>query len=1175
MKTAPRPVTVVVVAVVVVAVVLADWVRPRRAGADLMRPLEATRARLGIQALGMFRYFTRHKTAANLLLVIMLVAGLAAIPNMRTQFFPDVVVDNVSVTIRWAGAGADDIDRGIVQVVGPALLGVEGVRNVTSQAREGRASFTVDFEPGWDMMRANGDVQDVIGQIGTLPEDAEDPVTQRSNWADRVTNVVVSGPVAVEQLARFTDEFAARLYDAGITRTTIRGVASAEVMVEVPTRNLIAHDLSMAEIAQAIRATVTSDPSGEIGAGAARVRTGADQRSAEEVARIALRTLGDGTVLRVGDIAAVTEGRVDRERGFWVGEDPAISLRVDRSERGDAVAIQAQVQRIADSMTESLPAGTSIALVSTRAEFISGRIALLVRNGLMGLGLVVILLFLFLNARTAFWVAAGIPAAMLAAIAVMYLLGLSFNMISLFALIITLGIVVDDAIVVGEHADYRARELGESPAQAAENAATRMAQPVLAATVTTILAFGALILVGGRFGTLIADIPLTVIAVLVASLVECFLILPNHMYHSIASGLKERWYDWPSRQVNRGFQWVRERGFRPLMRLVIAARYPVLAGLIALLAVQSANFLRGDLPFRFFVAPEQGSITGNIVMTDTATREDTREMLRELQRATAAVAARLEAESGVNPVLFTITEIGGHAGRALASAENKDGDLLGAISIDLVDADDRTLSSFAFAAAVEEEAQPHPRLEEFSFRSWGQGPGGDTLSVDLTGGDAETLKAASDALRAALLPFPEITGLEDNMPFDKQELILQLTPQGQALGFTLDGLSRDLRNRLSGIEAATFPDGLRTGRIRVEIPARERAADFLDSLMMRTGSGSFVPLGDVVSVSERQGFSSIRRENGMRVVTVSGELSEDDPARAREVMRILSERILPDLEAEFGVATRLSGQAEDEREFLSDALIGVTLCLILIYLTLAWVFSSWVRPLVVMAVIPFGLIGVIHGHLSWGLAMSMFSVVGMIGMAGIIINDSIVLVTTVDQYARDRGLIPSIVDAACDRLRPVLLTTLTTVIGLAPLMFENSTQAAFLKPTVITLVYGLGFGMVIVLLLVPALLAIGHDISRQIMSLRRAVLQPSRGLARLPVWAGLGALVWFGLTMGAVILRGTLPPPVGALVPAGMPAIQAALWLFIGGTALGLVVAWLLGALAMLRSARARALREG
>ncbi len=1105
--------------------------------------LNAARERLTVQAVGVFRYFTRHKTAANLLMVMMLVAGLAAIPQMRTQFFPDVVVDNITIDIRWPGAGAEDVDTAIVQLVSPVLQAVEGVTEVSARSTEGRARFTLEFETDWDMARASAEVQDAIDAVANLPEDAEAPVTRRSNWSD------------------------ARLFDAGITRAEVAGIASGEVAVTVSSRNLIEHDLTLGDIATAIRAAVNTDPTGDIASGTARVRTGTERRSAAEIAEIALRTLPDGSVLRVGDVADVAEGAVDRDRAYFVGDNPAISMRVSRSATGDAIAIQDSVARIAEQMNATLPDGVRIELVSTRAEFITGRILLLLENGLMGLALVVVLLFLFLNARTALWVAAGIPVAMLAAIGVMYLLGLSINMISLFALIITLGIVVDDAIVVGEHADYRARELGEPPAEAAENAATRMAQPVFAATITTILAFGALILVGGRFGSLIADIPLTVIAVLVASLVECFLILPNHMYHAIASGMKERWYDWPSRQVNKGFRWARERAFRPLMRAVVFARYPVIAALIALLAFNLAYILRGDLPFRFFVQPEQGSITGNLVMVDGATRADTLAALRDLQRATDAVAARLAADAEVNPVTFVMIELGGQSGRPLPSAENKDGDLLGAISIELVDQDFRALSSFAIASAIQEEATPNPLVEELSFRSFGAGPGGGAgLSVDIAGGDSATLKAAADALRVALAPFPEVTGLEDNLPYDKAELLLDLTPQGQALGFTAEGLARDLRHRLTGIEAATFPDGIRTGRIRVELPETEREADFLDNMLLRANTGAYVLLGDIVSVRERQGFSTVLRENGVRVVTVTGDLSEDDPARARAVNLALATQILPQIESDFAVTTRLSGQAEQEREFLSDATLGLVLCLTLIYLTLAWVFSSWVRPLVVMSVIPFGMIGVIHGHLSWDIAMSLFSIVGMIGMAGIIINDSIVLVTTVDQYAKDRGLLPSIVDAACDRLRPVLLTTLTTVLGLGPLMFENSTQAAFLKPTVITLVYGLGFGMVVVLLLVPAVLAIGHDFSRMFTSLRRAMSMPvpARPVLAVPVTAALVVAGWFGATMGFVLVTGSLPAALASLAPAAPNPMRAALMLFAGGTAGVIVLAWLVGAAAML-----------
>ncbi|WP_209426023.1 efflux RND transporter permease subunit [Pararhodobacter sp. SW119] len=1074
-------------------------------------------ALLKVSAVGIFRYFTRHRTAANLLLVLMLAAGLLALPRMHAQFFPDIVVDSISVSVAWPGAGAEDVDAGIVQVMEPALLALEGVLGSSARASEGSARITLEFDSGWDMTRAVSDVQDALDLIRTLPEDAEDPRILRSTWADRVTNVVITGPVGVDQLARFADEVAARLFDAGITRTTIQGVAAPEIAVEVPLLKLVEHDLSLQQIAQAIAASVAADPAGDLADGSARVRTGVERRSAEAVGAIVLHTRPDGTTLRVGDVASVQAGSIDRDRAYWVGDDPAISLRVDRSQSGDAIGIQAEVQRLAADLVTTLPEGVRIELVQARADLIKGRLQLLLVNGAIGLGLVVLLLFLFLNARTAFWVAAGIPVAMLAAIAAMYALGMSFNMISLFALIITLGIVVDDAIVVGEHADYRHRDLGEPPAAAAENAATRMALPVFAATITTITAFAGLMVIGGRFGNMIADIPLTVIAVLAASLIECFLILPHHMHHALIGAAREHWYDWPSRQVNRGFGWVRERAFRPLMRMVVAGRYAVLAGLVLLLAVQAANVIRGDVVWRFFVPPEQGTLSGNFVMAQDATRADTLTQLREIQRAADAVSTHLQAEHGTWPVTHVIAELGGNAGRQLAGAANRRSELVGSVTIELIDADSRHWSAFEFTTALQDEVKRHPLLDEISFRSFGMGPGGDSLSVQLFGADAVTLKSAAETLKTRLAPFPEISGLEDSLPYDKEETVLELTPQGRALGFTTDGLARELRHRLSGIEAATFPAGMRSGAIRVELPEPERGADFLEAALLRSASGQYVPLGDIVRMETRRGFSSIQRENGVPVVTVSGAISEDDAARARAITEDLRRTILPRLEEDFGIATRLSGLAEQERDFLSDALVGLIACLLVIYLTLAWVFSSWMRPLVVMAVIPFGLIGVLYGHLSWGMAMSMFSVVGMLGMAGIIINDSIVLVTTVDQYARERGLIPSIVDAACDRLRPVLLTTLTTILGLAPLLFERASQAQFLKPTVVTLVYGLGFGMLLVLLIVPALLAVGHDLSRAGRSFRRAL-----GMAGTSVGPGLRWVPRAALALVAATFAGTL-----------------------------------------------------
>lgn len=1106
---------------------------------------------------GILSYFTRHRTAANLLLVILVVLGLAAFPNMRAQFFPDVIIDRVDVSVSWDGAGAEDVDSGIVQVLEPTLLGVEGVTDTTSRSSEGRASISLEFEPGWDMSRAADDVQSAVDTVSNLPDSSDDPEVRRGVWRDRVTDTVITGPVATDQLGRFADEFVARLFAVGVTRTTIRGVAAPETLVEVSSLSLIRNDITMQEIASAIAAEAEADPAGDVN-GAARVRTGVEKRGADEVADIVLRSNPDGSKLRVGDVATISVGGIDRERAYFVGPNPAISVRVDRSDQGDAIEIQRQVEAVAAEMELSLPSGVSIDLIRTRAEAITGRLNILLKNGLMGLGLVVLLLFLFLNARTAFWVAAGIPVAMTAAIAMMYAAGLTINMISLFALIITLGIVVDDAIVVGEHADFRARRLGEGPIEASENAARRMFMPVFSATITTIIAFFGLVAIGGRFGDLIADIPFTVIVVLIASLVECFLILPRHMSHALIHTAKEHWYDWPSRQVNRGFRWFRDNIFRKLMAGVIWARYPVMALALLILASQAVVFIRGDVQWRFFNAPERGSVSGNFAMLPGATRDDTLEMVKILQDTVEELGAKYEAEHGRNPIDYAIAEVGGSTGRGLAGADTKDADLLGSIAIELIDADLRPYSSFAFVAELQDAVPRHPMLETISFRGWRSGPGGDALDVELSGASAETLKAASEALKTAVSQYPEVSAVEDSLSFDKEELALDLTPQGQALGLTIDDLGRVLRNRLNGIEAITYPDGPRSAAIRVELPYDELTADFLERMQIRTPEGNYVPLADVVTVESRTGFSTVRRENGIRVVSVTGDISEDDPARAEQIMEELSTTILPKLEEDFSVATRLSGLAEQENEFLSDALTGLVLCLAGIYLTLAWVFSSWTRPVVVLAIVPFGLIGTIYGHHLWDVPLSMFSVIGLIGMTGIIINDSIVLVTTIDDYAKDRGLIPAIIDGTADRLRPVLLTTLTTVLGLAPLLYETSQQAQFLRPTVITLVYGLGFGLFLVLLIVPSLLAMQYDVQRRLQSIRRVVSAGRRAPGpAIASWIGIaGAAVILGATMLSVVFTGSIWQPLAGLLPSAEIAqsLGASFLMFLLGTAIWLVL---------------------
>ncbi|MCP5071922.1 MAG: efflux RND transporter permease subunit [Rhodobacteraceae bacterium] len=1117
---------------------------------------------------GVLSYFTRHKTAANLLLVLMLVLGLASTTQIRSQFFPDVVIDTVRVTVKWQGAGPDDVDNAIVSLLEPSLLAIEGVASSSSRAVEGKATIVLEFIPDWDMARAADDVKVAVDAITDLPENADAPTVRRGAWRDRVTDVVISGPVAPEQLGRFADELVARLFRAGITRTTIRGVSAPEIVVSAPEISLIRNDVTLRQIANVIAEEAETDPAGDVAGGSARVRTGVEKRSATEVEKIVVRSNPDGSKLRVGDVADVTVSGAASNRIYYVGENPAVSIRVDRADQGDAIKMQSLVQEVADEMQLTLPEGVTIELIRTRAQAITDRLNILLDNGLLGLGLVLLLLFLFLNARTAFWVAAGIPVAMFAAVGLMYVAGLTINMVSLFGLIITLGIVVDDAIVVGEHADFRARRMGEDAVTASENAARRMAPPVFSATITTIIAFFGLVAVGGRFGSLIADIPFTVIVVLMASLVECFIILPNHMSHALAAINSRHWYDMPSHYFNIGFAWFRRQVFRRFIGYVLVFRYPVLAAVCLILATQAALFVSGDVRWRFFNAPERSSISGNVAMLSGATRDDTIEMVRELQRAVTDTAAEYEAKYGVNPVTYVLAEVGGGTGRGIAGADTKDKDLLGSIAIELIDADARPYTAFALLGDIQAAVRKPPHVETVTFRRWHSGPGGDTLDVQISGADSQVLKAAAEALKTAVAVFPEVSGVEDNLAYDKEELILELTAQGQALGFTIDGIGRELRSRLNGIEAASFPDGARTAKITVRLPEAELTPDFLERTRLRTAAGAYVPLSDIVTVTTQLGFSTVLRENGIRLISVTGEISQDDPARAQQIDEELRNAIMPGIAADLGIEWQMSGLSEQENDFLQDAMLGFMLCMLGIYLTLTWIFASWTRPLVVMAVIPFGLIGTIYGHWMWEVPLSMFSVVGLIGMSGIIINDSIVLVTTVDEYAENRGLVPAIIDACCDRLRPVLLTTLTTVLGLLPLLFEGSRQALFLKPTVITLCYGLGFGLILVLLVVPSLLVVQKDVAKLTAAYRRGMIGRRMVLAHRLVFAGATAasLGLLAATVGYLVVQGQLAPWVsgvfGAERIAMLPPTLAALALLLVGVlviaGLALVVAGIL-----------------
>ncbi len=1045
---------------------------------------------------GILGYFVRHRTAANLLLAAMVVAGLAASTKIRAQFFPDIPIEQITVSVAWPGAGPKEMDEAVVARIEPQLRTVEGVKTVTAIARSGSATVSLEFQPDADIAQALDDVKAAVDQVSDLPQDIERPVIRPTRWRDRVTDVLVAGDVGVDALKSTADELKTNLFRRGVTLVDVAGVSPPEIRIDVRLADLERYGLSFSEISAAIKAETGTQPIGEIEGTGTRVRAASRAVTAEALAVIPVRSLADGSKVYLKDVADVGEEGLDREIAFYENGRPAVLLQINRDANGDALGIQAKVEEAVADLAPSLTAGIDVKLVHPRAQAIAERLDILVRNGISGLAVVIVLLFLFLSSRTAFWVTAGIPVAMAATIALMYAFGFTLNMISLFALIICLGIVVDDAIVVGEHADHLARK-GLPPDEAAAQAANRMAAPVFSASITTVIAFSVLALIGGRFGTLIADIPFTVAVVILASLVESFLILPAHMRHALAHSGRRNLLDLPSEYVNRGFNWFRENIFRGVVRQAVTFRYPAVAAGLLLLAVSAGAVIDKTVRWQFFSSPERATIRANLAMLDSATRADTQAMVAELDRALKAVDQRYSEKYGLAPVNVAIAKVGATTGRGLKSADTKHPDQLAGYDIELIDPDARPYTAFEFIKDWQDEIERHPLLETLALRGDRSGPGGDAIDIRLSGASEDVLKTAAEAVKAALARYPAATGVEDDMAYDRPELLVTLTPKGEALGFTTEAVAAALRQRLDGVDAVKLARGDEEIVAKVRLPKAAIGPSYLHQATLPLPAGGFIALSEIASFSEVQGFSSIRRENGERRISVTGDLSDDAEASAN-VMGALQTTILPEVAAQFGVSWSLGGLAEQESEFMSEALLGLICALIGIYCILAWVFASWSRPVIVMLVIPFGIIGTIWGHWLHDVPLSMFSVVGLIGMAGIIINDSIVLVTTIDERAERSDILSAIVEGTADRLRAVLLTTLTTVGGLAPLLMETSRQAQFLKPTVITLAYGLGFGVLMILILTPAMMAIQHDIGMRMKSMRRwpRVIGRSRAVAQ-------------------------------------------------------------------------------
>jgi multidrug efflux pump subunit AcrB len=1023
---------------------------------------------------GLIALFARHPTAANLLFALMIVCGLFAVGKINRQFFPDFGIDFVTITVSWPGASAEDVDSNIVQAIEPAVRFLNGVETVISSSYEGVARISVEFEAGHNMQEALADVESAITQLRTLPEDTEEPEIRRIIRYETISKLVISGPFPEGSLKRIAKSIRDELLDLGIDRIDLFGARDEEIWVDVNPTTLRRFDLKLSDIAERIGASSQDLPSGEIAGGEQQVRSIGLKRTAAEVAKIEVRSFPDGRKVRLDDIATVHEAFKDTNRIAFRHAQPAIELHIRRAINTDALDIAQTVDQYIKDLKPTLPPTLSLEQYDIRAKSIEQRIGLLVNNGLGGLVLVLVVLFLFLNARVAFWIAVGIPAAMLAAVGVMWVSGQTINMISMFGMIMAIGIVVDDAIVVGEHAEARFRQ-GLDPLGAAIAGAHRMAAPVTSATLTTIAAFMPLFLISGIMGQIISAIPFVVVAVLLASLLECFYVLPGHLSQALREPTKKPGLLGRFRfRFDNAFDRFRQGTFKRIVTRAVRFRYVTISLAIALLTIAVASVFGGRVGYTFFPSPEADKIYANIEMVSGTSRTRTQEMLLEVEHALYRAVEHLDGPDS-DLVEMSLGKLGLPVGNQQGGGSVSSSDTVGGLVVELKTSDQRSIRSATLMDDWRREVKRLPGLDTFTVKAQQTGPPGRDIDIRLRGGSIADLKSAATAVKELVARYPGVTDVDDDLPVGKPEVILEVTPSGQAMGFTTEAIGRQVRNAIDGAIAKRFPRDDEEVWVRVQLDRRAVDSTVLDNLYLRSPTGAEVPLGAVVTMRKDVGFARIRREDGRREVSVTAEV-DSSVTSTGTVIRGLLEGGLADLVGSFGVTHEFSGRAEEQADTSSDMRFGGLLGLALIYIILAWVFSSYARPLVVMSIIPLGFVGAVLGHFLWDADLTILSVFAILGLAGIVINDSIVLVTTIDERGKTESLETAAINGACDRLRAVVLTSATTIGGLTPLLFETSVQAQFLIPMALTIVFGLVVTTFVVLLLVPALIMVQGDI---------------------------------------------------------------------------------------------------
>ncbi|MGM0427184.1 MAG: efflux RND transporter permease subunit [Thermodesulfobacteriota bacterium] len=1049
---------------------------------------------------GIVAWFAGNHVAANLLMIFLLAAGIFTGLTMKLEVFPEYTLDRISITVEYPGASPAEVEEAMVQQIEESVAGLAGIKRIDSTAREGSGTIIIEVMKGWNLQTLLDEVKAEVDRIRTFPEEAEKPVVREMTRRTQVISAALYGDVAESTLKRLAEDFKDDITNLpGITYAELFGIREAEIHIEISEDTLKRYGLTLGQVAQAVRETSLDLPAGTVKTpgGDILIRAKGRRYYAGDYYDVPVITRPDGAKVTLGQIAELKEGFQELDISARFQGKPAAVIQVFRVADQNALEVASTVKAFVEKVRPELPKGVQIDTYQDMSVMLKSRIQLLLKNMVFGLILVSILLGIFLDLRLAFWVTLGIPISFLSGLWILPQFDVSINMISLFAFIMVLGIVVDDAIVVGENI-FRKQEEGLHPLKGSVEGALEVGRPVIFAVLTTIVAFWPLLLGGGTMGKVMRNLPVVVILVLLGSLVESLLILPAHLTGKKGRLQPRAKEDEPETQplvkqrkkgltgqVSRGLRWVIKGPYARLVRFCVRWRYATVAFSLAVLLLGVGMWTGGRIKFTFFPQVEGDVLTCSLTMPAGTPVSRTEQAIARLETAAKTALDQYDAHHRPRdvPPLFEYSvslvgvQSGGHGPNA---GSGETGGHVGQVFIQLLEGEQRRVRARKLASLWREEAGMIPDAESLTFQSE-LFSAGNAIEVHLSMDDEDLLLRASEELKTELKTYPGVFDISDSFLPGKQEMQLALKPVARSLGLTLEDLARQARHAFYGAEALRFQRDQDEIKVLVRYPSQQRKSlGHVEQMRIRTQEGSEIPFGEVARVNMEPGYTSIQRAQRRRVIKVTADVDES-VGNANEVRMDMETRVLPRLINKYpGLRYEVEGEGKEQKDALSDVIRGFGIALFAIYALLAIPFRSFTQPFIVMGAIPFGLVGALVGHLLMGLNLSLLSLFGMVGLAGVVVNDSLILIDAANRIRSRQGLgaQDAVMQAGGLRFRAIILTSLTTFAGLTPMILEGSLQAQFLIPMAVSLGFGVLFATGITLLLVPCGYVMLDDLHR-------------------------------------------------------------------------------------------------